>query len=192
MKIQSNENTLYTFDLFDTLIKRDVSNPRQLFFRKSVFFAVRRISAELVLRVWRRFTQSSDREIDIFDIYRLMWPYRLSSELDLEINSLRINPIISDVYLEKRNLGFQTAIVSDMYWPSDYLKIILNSLNLPHDDNLFVSCDFGVSKATGLFEIVKDCMINDKNSGVIHTGDNLNSDVYGAIKSGIFPILYEK
>ncbi|WP_443984783.1 hypothetical protein, partial [Dialister hominis] len=140
-----------SFDIFDTLLKRDVLHPTEDFqiigkqYNDSSF-ASKRIEAERSLR-----NQSGKEEITLDDIYAKLegkyLPFK-KRELELEADLLHRNPMIYPVYQYCREKRKKIIITSDMYLPEQFLKDILHAQGF--DFNFcFISSSFGVQKVTG-------------------------------------------
>lgn len=183
-----------SFDIFDTLFKRDVLHPTEVFqiigkqYNDSSF-ASKRIEAERSLR-----NQSGKEEITLDDIYAKLEGKYLTfkkRELELEADLLHRNPMIYPVYQYCREKRKKIIITSDMYLPEQFLKDILHAQGF--DFNFcFISSSFGVQKVTGnLFKKMLST-VNISAKDVIHIGDSIRSDYFGARKAGIRSILIPK
>lgn len=92
------------------------------------------------------------------------------------------------MWLEKK--GYEIIYVSDMYLSAKQIHVILREAGIPLHKT-FVSSEFDVDKKSGqLFEKV---IRSFEKSGtqLIHIGDNLESDILGAEKSGIKAFFYK-
>lgn len=207
---------IYSFDVFDTLITRLCAHPDTIFYiiqkelnQNSLYssfdsqirtdFISYRKYAENVAR------QSSTKEdVSIVNIYeQLQKDFLLSNadmnilmqlELDTELAySVPINENINKVQdLLKHD---ETVIfISDMYLRSQDIRLLLNKHFEVEIDNcpIYVSSEHGLTKSRGsLFTYV----LNDLNvdpSQIMHTGDNLKSDIMQAKKKGLMTCFYSK
>lgn len=183
-----------SFDIFDTLLKRDVLTPIDVFkLVGKVFndndFVTKRIHVEKVLR-----QSSNTEEITLDQIYdSLGSSYILykEEEIKIEQNLLCKNPIIAPVYEYCKKQGKKIVITSDMYLPETVLRDILHKNDISFDF-CFISNTHGVKKVTGnLFRKVLndlDILPND----IIHIGDSVRADFLGARKVGITSVLIPK
>ena len=183
-----------SFDIFDTLLKRDVVKPIDVFGIigekiKDKNFSQLRITAEEKVR-----NESGKEEVTLDDIYQELgkeyWPCK-QIELETEKNLLTINPSIYGVYKYCKKTGKKIIVTSDMYLPPDFLKGVLHSKGI-YFDYCFISCEKGKKKDTGhLFECLLE-NVRIKSSQVIHIGDSIRGDYLGAHKAGIKAILIPK
>ena len=179
-----------SFDMFDTLVFRAVLNPTNLFQIMEINncidnFSKMRIEAE---KVARNKTKKKNFEINIFDIYDEVSKYldidkekMINEELELEKNICYANQYMLEVFNKLRKLNKKIIITSDMYWPKDYLKQILEKCGYKGYSNLFVSCDAQLNKGNG--EIQKYISKTLKTTNIIHVGDNYYSDIDGSSKA---------
>ena len=181
----TDKYNIVTFDVFDTLIIRDVNKPT-LVFKKSYGLWGRyiRIFSEFLAR---KFSGSS--EVALKDIQKFC-PFNLSKEIRIEYELCRANPQMYAVYDSLTKEGKTVYAISDMYLESNIIQQILKKSG--YDVSLLVSCDYGKSKRDGtLFKLFLEQFKYDAKD-VIHIGDNINSDIEGAKKAGIESILVNK
>lgn len=180
--IEATKNYSYiSFDIFDTLLKRNVGNPSDVFdliqcgLEKEENFKEKRIAAEQIAR------RKSNREITLDDIYEnydaeeYLKNKLKSLELCIEQQCLTINPYIIDFYnycIRYKNV----YIISDMYLPSDFIANVLHNNGITGYRKLYVSSEYGKTKKDGtLFELyLKQNGIDPKNA--IHIGDSWKAD----------------
>ena len=167
-----------TFDVFDTLIIRDVKKPTEVFRICYGFFGrYIRVLSEIIAR-----KLSKTGEVNIKDIQKYC-PFSLEKELYVEYDVCRLNPEIFDLYKKLINAEKKIYAISDMYLDSITISNILK--NNGYDIPVIVSSEEGKSKKTGdLFRAFLD-KYNYSNDEVLHIGDNYDSDVAGANKAGI-------
>lgn len=183
-----------SFDIFDTLLKRDVLHPTDIFRlvgqqNQDALFAQKRIAAERNLR-----KDSGKEEITLDEIYDILGekykPYK-EQELALEKALLYQNPVLRPVYEYCINHGKKIIVVSDMYLPEQFLKDVLYRQGIKFDF-CFISSSYGVKKITGnLFRtMLSEIKISPKE--VIHIGDSARGDYMGAHNAVIKSILIPK
>ena len=189
-------DTVFSFDVFDTLLTRIVLSPKDVFLliTKQLHhiqpaLPIRLIRAFWGARVWSEFSArrySRDEDIGIADIYHnICGRYGLSREQYLQLISLEmkleetvLKPIDGAAQLvsDARNRG-NVAFISDMYLPAEFIRRILIKYDLiQHPDPLYVSGELGLSKGSGnLFRyVLSDLRL--AQSQLIHCGDNVFSD----------------
>lgn len=182
-----------SFDLFDTLIKRDVPKPVDVFQiiedKGHPGFKGNRIAAEKEARL-----ASKGREITFDDIYaKLDKQYAAckSQEIDTEIKICTSNLFLKNVYDYCVEHGKKIIITTDIYLGRDIIETILSKCGYDDWNFLFVSSEQGCMKANGeLFNVVlKDVGIKTKE--IIHVGDNEKSDYEIPMQKGIACVLVD-
>ena len=186
-----------SFDLFDTLVKRDCCKPTELFafleqkinqkYKVKSHFAAKRVQAEIDAR-----KNSTLEEVTLDEIYEeLSFDEKSVSmvqvrqwEEEYEYMTCQWNPFMKLVYEYCRSQGKQIIIVTDIYLPENLIKRILQKLNIQYD-NLFVSSTFRKMKRNGtLFnEVLKQTDVQP--SDILHIGDNKRSDYSVPRKLGL-------
>lgn len=177
-----------SFDIFDTLIRRDVDCPTDLFYeleRRNGLprFHDMRISMEASAR---RDAKDKNGEVNIFDIYsKLTEHYELdieasvTQELAAEKETCYPDAKMSELYQLLVKRGCRMIAVSDMYIPGKYLRELLDGCGYSAIERVFVSCDYGVGKGHGELQKLVQKEIGDQLR-VVHIGDNYHSDVMGS------------
>lgn len=186
-----------SFDVFDTLIKRSVAKPSDLFLlmenhlvntKSEIYrgFAEKRIAAE------REGNSELDRPIGLSEIYeRLRGEYgkdtdELSAlEIKTEMDGCRPNPELVDLFNKCIESGKTVIIISDMYLPESVIAEMLNKCGVHGYDKLYVSCERGSRKRDGkLFRIVLEDM-NIRPRELVHIGDSRRADFAVPVMMGI-------
>lgn len=201
-KLIANPNIeVVSFDLFDTLLKRRVLSPTDLFtlLEKEVIKSLKlndlinfkeiRIEAEKRCRLKR-----TKEDISIDDIYEelnkilCLGPVELErikeAEIRLEIKLNSPRKFVQELLNLANYFHKKVLVISDMYLPDEVIRKIikLNSLEV---SELYVSSNIGKSKSTGnLFKAVGE-INNIKFKNWVHIGDNLMSDYLIPRKLGI-------
>ena len=183
-----------SFDIFDTLLVRDVLHPTDVFelierenghiLPEGYSFTLNRIRAEHELYMY---TNPKIKEIYDYMQSNLDFPMELvdsflKKEISKEKEVLYARKSMVDIVDYARKSGKIVCCTSDMYLPSDILKDILNDNGYGIIDNLIVSCEYGCSKSNGLFAVLRDKYIGKK---ILHIGDNYDADVRSAMIGGI-------
>lgn len=173
------------FDVFDTLLIRDVMKPVDVFrFSYGELGRYIRIVAEMIAR-----KASKTGEVTLEDIDRKCL-FSCQNELSFEKEICRANPKIKKVYDVLKKQGKTMYAISDMYLTSNTISEMLQ--NAGYDIPVIVSCEHECDKASGkLFQRFLDHYML-KPSQVIHIGDNRISDYEGAEKAHIKSILIDK
>lgn len=190
---------IISFDMFDTLIFRPFSSPKDVFFLVGeklniLDFINIRQQAEQNLRD-RRITSNLKKDVNIYEIYReinhmigLEIEEGINTEFSIEYEICYANPYMKYVFDCLQSLGKEIYILSDMYWGKDYLKKILEKCGFNSNYNLYVSCEYeGSKKGKEIYSIFKEL----PNKKIIHVGDNKVSDYKNAIEKGLDAYLYQ-
>ncbi|MGO4997465.1 HAD hydrolase-like protein [Oribacterium sp. Sow4_G1_1] len=193
---------IISFDIFDTLILRNVERPKDLFYlvekqvpdKRVVGFHDKRISAEKIAR-----RKLGTKEININDIYNyldiddIVLKEKLKSkEIELELSSCSANPKIKEFFERAICNGNEVIIISDMYLPKEVIEAMLKRCGISGYKKLYVSNSYNANKMTGkLFEIaISELGISKKN--IVHIGDSIKADFLGANKAGIKAVLVHR
>lgn len=187
-----------SFDIFDTLIFRPFSKPSDLFILVGtkldiMDFCQIRIDAEQEARKKAELMRGNS-EVTIYDIYEIVERKTgisketgVAAEFQTELDLCFENPYMKRVFDIVKYQGKTIIVCSDMYYPSDMLKVLLSKCGYDGYVDLYVSCEYNCTKRNGgLFEIIKN-----KYSELVHIGDNNISDIEMAFKAGIPNIKYQ-
>lgn len=185
-----------SFDIFDTLIKRNVYIPSDIFDiieRKTKIngFKEKRIKAECIAKKKSKYEEISLKdiynELDINDKENL---YNL--ELETELNLCTTNKEMLKIYNYCLENDKKIFITSDMYLPKDIIEKILKNNGFDKYDRLYLSNDYKLTKYNGnLFKkILKEN--NIPISKIIHIGDSIKADYLSCKKLNIKSILIKR
>lgn len=192
-----------SFDIFDTLIVRDVCDPRDIFelvgkkfFSDDVeLFVSNRIKSEKRAR-----EQNKNNEVNLNDIYQVLseyYPQKNMSEVkryeeNTEISSVKAREEIVDLYLESIAAHKKVYLISDMYLSETTITKMLQKCGISGFEKMYISNYYGVSKANGfLFNI----FINENDiycKKHIHVGDSFRSDFLSAKRKRMSSLLIHK
>lgn len=186
-----------SFDIFDTLLMRKISEPSDLFEvverragKSGIYiqgYQEKRIHAEFII------TQTSDNgSPDIDEIYKKMGElYQLDKDIleavkiiELQIFKEVLIPRVEmiELYQKVKVAEIPIYLVSDIYVPRGILEKILSSYGIEGYKELFLSCEYKTAKGSRLFQIYLE---NSAAGSAIHIGDNRVAD---GILPGIFGI----
>lgn len=183
------QNTkLLSFDIFDTLVTRCVSTPVEVFscverhartlgIESAIGFRQRRIEAEeCAIKAYGSERLTLDQIYSCMELPDWDKSYLRTIEVEAEVN-LAV-PIVNGVQLYKSAVksGNPVVLISDMYLPASSIKLILEHCGIDGYDRLYVSSEYGESKASGnLFvRVLKDYAMSP--SSLHHYGDSVRSD----------------
>jgi len=185
-----------SFDIFDTLLKRNVSNPKQIFdvvlteYRKRhpdtrcSDFPQLRIETEKSLR------QLGERkEITLDEIYSAIpienpteWK---QIEIEQEIRYCEPNVPVVQLFNKCKTEQMRIVITSDMYLPRYVIEKMLEKCGVTDYEKLYLSSEIGIKKSTGeLYEyVIRDLKISARK--IVHIGDRPRTDFLNPIKTGM-------
>ena len=201
--ISKKSTKVVSFDIFDTLLIRNVFDPKDIFllmakdnFVKEIFefydFSEARIEAENFARK----TRSSDPTLN--DIYKILQKnFNLKNEtmtslmeleLEYEAKFLYKHSAVKYLYDYALSLGKEVIIVSDMYLPFSFIEDQLSAHGFTNYKKLFLSSDCGYTKKHGTIYpfICQELKVHPQE--ILHIGDNLKSDIKEAEKKGLIAL----
>jgi HAD superfamily hydrolase (TIGR01549 family) len=212
------KNDVISFDVFDTLITRNLMHPNHVFNlmekEASLIFLEEGLSLESFggfrnlreragNRVIRLAKRKGEEEIQYKSIYEeLRYLSGLSKESVLKLRKLELRvekdvmtqrELGVDLYRYAKSQGKVVILVSDMYLERKDILFLLKKNGITDFDDFFVSSEYGVTKKNGgLFDIVNQHYPNKK---IFHLGDNHLSDVLRPLEKNILsehlPIINE-
>lgn len=187
-----------SFDVFDTVLTRDVYQPKDVFFilglrlekkgiiRDALSFQKMRITAERLAR-----QTVNKEEVSISDIYaKLQELMNIQTDVALKImeEELKIEyEFISPIQENLKKIDNNTVLVSDTYFNSDFVRKLLKKVGAPNYLEVYTSSEVLKTKNSGkMFEF-----LGQKYKIMEHTGDNYISDFHNANLYGIRGIFYK-
>lgn len=201
-KTQLEKYTYISFDIFDTLVKRNIFNPTDIFVIMELKYNennINKISDFKNIRVSceKECKNENNTEITLDMIYDKISNKlgnevadklkELEKNVELSFIQKNINADILDIY-DWAIKNKKVVITSDMYLPRSVIDDILTKCGIKYH-KLYLSSEIGKKKSTSdLFKyIISD--LNISSSEMIHIGDNRHSDYDMAKKAGIDSIL---
>ena len=193
--------TYVSFDIFDTLMFRTVSDFRMIhqmvanlyeeqYGISLPLYPKQRMDAELKARnVLGRNEVNMDMIFEYLSDYSEEEKSRLRFlEEKCEIDNCVGNPLMIEVWKWCRDNGKKIVIITDMYLPRRVLNTILAKIGVDYD-YLYISGEEGVTKRTSeLFAVVLR-KLNIKPTQLIHIGADLNNDINMPQIKGIASLL---
>lgn len=185
-----------SFDIFDTLIKRNVAIPKDVFMYVEdtynsvsafpISFYSQRIEAERYVR-----SHAKKEDVTLDEIYNQIdltdkeKKILKEIELDTEIRVCVPNYQMRHIFEKCLDSGKKVIIISDMYLPEDIISKILYKNGYRGYYKLYLSSTIGLRKLSGnLFQYVLDDLQINKND-IIHIGDSKRADILACWKKGI-------
>lgn len=190
---------IISFDMFDTLILRNVEKPADIFtiMAHEVGFndynKIRK-RAEQKARA-EKLSHEGTREIVLEDVYDILkreynvstkWMYR---EIELEEEFCVANPYMKAVYDKLVSQGKTIYIITDMYLPRNVIERILRDNGYDSYSELFLSNELKLRKGDGTLQrhVAEKYVCGRK---IIHIGDNYEADIKQSEKFGFDTMFY--
>lgn len=200
---QIKKHQIITFDVFDTLIIRDVYKPRDVFYfvekrynnlyHCNCDFINKRIKAEENAR--KKYTYT---EVNLHEIYKELsktFPEDIcrrlqQMEIDAEVAVCCANPEMKSYYEFARLNDKRIFIITDMYLPKEVICRILSKNGYFGYEDVLISGEYRQTKSEGaLFEtFLKKYHL--ESSDILHIGDNIRADVKSPKRNGIAAFHY--
>lgn len=184
-----------SFDIFDTLIKRSVARPKDIFLimekcsgRRDIpdNFAEKRVAAaESANARYARPTTIREIYAELEAEYGEIVYEWMKSEIDIEIRGCHPNLPCTELFDKFLASKKKIILISDMYLPLDVLMLMLEKCNIRGYDKIYVSCENGARKRDGtLFKkVLSELEILPQQ--LLHIGDNMRADVIIPLAMGI-------
>jgi predicted HAD superfamily hydrolase/glycosyltransferase involved in cell wall biosynthesis len=185
-----------SFDIFDTLLTRQVADPEVVFDLIEYKYTASEPAALSLIkermdtagRVLGSYLGKVD-DISIDLIYENMSFFNNSTlEKETEVAVCVPHPLGMQLYNYAKEKGKIIYIASDMYLDQTTIEAILKSCGYSDWDQLFLSSTLGKKKETGkLYEVLLEHAGDSitSNNSVVHIGDNWEGDVRQAKKAGL-------
>lgn len=189
-----------SFDVFDTVLKRNITNPIDVFelVNNEMRFEIenftnKRVTAE---KKARASLGSDSEEVTIQEIYNnfsglnsqeVIDLIKLEEEIELIVSTE--NKIVKEIYDWCIKNHKMVIFISDMYLSKNMINEMLIKSGYNKFENLYVSSEEKLRKSTGsLFKHVLDSE-NINATDLVHIGDSKKSDYIASKKIGIQSIL---
>lgn len=191
IKALISRKKVISFDLFDTLITRNLDKPTDLFEivdlllnKKGIIlpnFKEKRILSEKILTK----NKNVKNEVTLKEIYDFMSvKYGIGQdvlkivqniEIDIEEKICEKNKTVWNIYSYSLKEGKTIIVTTDVYLPKSVIENILKKTGIKYN-RLYVSCEINACKRNGsLFRyIFRDLQIDPEE--LLHIGDNKKSD----------------
>lgn len=190
-----------SFDVFDTLLLRDVDRPEEVFSfvgAKLGYPDFRRLRVEAECRAREKKSRVPGAgEVTLSEIWQelermtaLPPAEGMAAEREAEAALCRANPYFLPVVAELRRMGKELVLLSDMYLPGEFLQQLVEQAGFGRFSRCLVSGEAGVSKGKGgLFRCLREAY--PPGTAFAHVGDHPLSDGARAQEQGFVPFPYE-
>ena len=191
---QIRQADIVSFDLFDTLIVRNVlssTNVIELLEARLEEKGIHILNfVDIRIRAEKKLSNGkAPRLVNIYEDFISDNPIenvtanRLAElEYQTDISLLQPRKEMVDLIQTIKGMGKQIYITSESYYSQSQIVQILSSCGIGGIDKLFVSCEYDVGKTSGLYEKVIE---SAENKNILHIGDDVVADVEAAKRSGI-------
>lgn len=193
---------LVSFDIFDTLVRRDVWEPGDVF-----EVVARRAEARGIIlgHDWRRLRAGAERralestrreEVTLDEVYRQLVPAIGSEnldqvkklEVDAEVDCCRAVQPMLRAYQYAISAGKHVVLTSDMYLPRNAIERILGKAGISSYEKLYLSSETMRTKRSGTaYDLVRADY--EKCASLLHIGDHPRSDYLNARSHGFAALL---
>lgn len=189
-----------SFDVFDTLILRNVNSPEDVFylvqndFQYPNFKQIRK-DAEWQVRL-NHSKEHGDYEVTFTEIWERVHAITgidqqngMNSEWNAELACCYANPYFLELVNKLKKYNKKMIICSDMYLNKEQIRELLHKCGYPAFDDYFISSDFRYSKNDGkLYDIIRKKY--GESTSYIQIGDNEHSDIQQARHKGFKTYYY--
>ncbi len=103
-------------------------------------------------------------------------------EWDIDVSAMLARESMHDTFHKAVSAGKRVVITTDSYYSSEQIKEILTRFDLTGYDEIFVSCEYEISKTQGLFRALRN---RYKTQKILHIGDDEVSDIEKAEAEGM-------
>ena len=186
-----------SFDIFDTLLKRNVESTYDIFEfveyeynkfeykNKITGFKEKRIRAEKkAIEELKKESVTIDEIYEKIEFKKEIIEKLKKLELKIEFNIIQKNNYIYNIYKFCKENNKKIIAISDMYIDGSNLKKLLEKNDI-FVEKCFSSSDYNATKSSGKLykKVLKD--LNIKPNQIIHIGDSLKSDFIQAKRNKI-------
>lgn len=194
IKSEIDVHEVISFDIFDTLIMRQILYPADIFLLMEQHEAIKSIKCDYPFSYMRREAEDTlDGYPTIHQIYEnLAIRFSVTRETTEQWKAIEyafekelivIRKRMVDIFEYTLGQGKQVFLLTDMYYSKEELSELLVSLGVKGFSDLIVSCDHHCGKEDGLlYEVLKEAVGHDN---ILHIGDNRISDGEHAKEHGI-------
>ncbi|MFD1696820.1 HAD-IA family hydrolase [Roseibium aestuarii] len=211
-QMNCKDHEIISFDVFDTLICRNVLRPAQVFDLmvsrmeggaldvvppafKQRFSTLRQSFERLERQRLDAVDGGGEQEVNLLSIYdailsfsglsKSLAPDFLALEQEVELECLRRRPAGFNAYQTALRQRKRVILVSDFCHSREFVERALRSAGYDGWERVYVSSELGVRKHTGTMfkRVVSDLGVEP--SAILHIGDNLKGDIERATACGI-------
>lgn len=195
IKMNIDDAEVVSFDVFDTLIRRVVNRPEDIYVLTGRYFGIydfekKRTGGQIKADEIARSKDFPHADIDgIYEYLKnkdnsIDWDAIKNYEIELEQESVICNPEIFELYRYAIDQKKRVIAVSDMYLHREHIFFMLQKCGYTDITELFVSYEDKATKFRGdLYEYVAQ-KLDVRPEMILHIGDNRESDYDNARSKG--------
>jgi FMN phosphatase YigB (HAD superfamily) len=185
---------IVSFDIFDTVLRREYTEPEYAKFKLGQYLAAQGIvsnphefiqmrnDAELALRQARNF----QGDVCITDVYhelettlqcsKAVAQQYLEMEFQFDLDMSKAKDEMVNIVHQLADLGREIWFITDIYYTKKQIEIMLRKIGMTAPYRLFVSSDLGMRKDAGTMWSFIKAELTALNRSHLHVGDNVRSD----------------
>jgi FMN phosphatase YigB (HAD superfamily) len=185
---------IVSFDIFDTVLRREYTEPEYAKFKLGQYLAAQGIvanphefiqmrnDAELALRQARNFKG----DVCITDVYhelettlqctKAVAQQYLEMEFQFDLDMSKAKDEMVNIVHQLVDLGREIWFITDIYYTKKQIEIMLRKIGMTAPYRLFVSSDLGMRKDAGTMWSFIKAELTALNRSHLHVGDNVRSD----------------
>ena len=183
-----------SFDMFDTLIKRNIDSPSDLFdiierqYNKSSKIKIKDFKRQRIEAARKACIRTGNRDPNLEDVYdelEMSQDQRntlLNLEIEWEEKICQQNIDFYPVYKYANDRADKILITTDMYLPKHTIETILKKAQIKYDMLLISGVENSSKGERTIFPLIKK-KLGAKSSEIIHIGDSKRADY-------LYPKLY--
>ena len=191
---QIGQADIVSFDLFDTLIVRNVLYSTDVIELLEARLEEQGINipdfVDIRIRAEKKLSNGqAPRLVSIYEDVLSDNPIEnvtadLLAELEYKTDKSLLQPReeMIDLIQTIKGMGKKIYITSESYYSQSQIEQILSACGIDGIDKLFVSCEYDMGKSSGLYEKVIDFA---ESRNILHIGDDVMSDIEAAKRVGI-------
>jgi FMN phosphatase YigB (HAD superfamily) len=188
----SNHDVI-SFDLFDTLVARNVLYPSDVFACVDAALRERGVAIEGFAEKRKAAEKKLSRTAfpRLTDIYRELLlgspqdgvsvEALAETEWQTDLKLMLPRQAVCELFREAAGLGKTVCVVSDTWYTEGQIARILQKCGIANCDRIISSCEYGRSKGQGLFRELAE---REKGRRILHIGDDYAADISCAEKEG--------
>lgn len=183
-----------SFDFFDTLVMRNIPSFNDFIELLNVRliengivisdFVNKRIAAEKELsrscvpRLAEIYTKIVEKEKNMI----FSAEYLADIEFNLDVSLLQVRAEVVELVSLSKQLGKKVCVTSDSYYSGVQFEHLILSNSIDNIDDMLISCEYGIDKTGGLFEILAE---KSGTKNILHIGDDILADIESANNCGL-------